>query len=247
MKPAKRLWSPSGFHAEKMTVRTRVPWYWRGIALALITTIVVMLIGWFFDTGQKNAGFDRQAFARQLNEATATVQRLSDENAQLKSSMEAFQRQGQIDKAAQVELSKSIQQLQEENAHLQEEVIFFRSIMSPGKVREGLSVQNFRITPDAVPNEYRFQVLLVQGGRREKDFIGKAQLLINLQKSGTTSVLTLPEDEKSAPLFNINLKYYQRLEGSFKVEPGMVVTSAQLRVTDKSTGQVRLTRSLSLS
>nr|MBA2690642.1 hypothetical protein [Burkholderiales bacterium] len=179
----KRLWSPSGFHAEKMTVRTRVPWYWRGIAIAVISVLAVALIGWFFNTGQKNAGFDRQSFTRQLDEASAIGQRMSQENVQLKASMEVFQRQAQIDKAAQRELSKSIHQLQEENAHLQEEVNFLRSIMSPGKAKEGLSVQNFRIEQDALPNEYRFQVLLVQGGRRERDFVGKAQLTVSLLKN----------------------------------------------------------------
>lgn len=234
-------------HASRVAVRPLSAWYWRGIALVLIAITVAMLISWFFATGQKIAGFDRKNFEGRMAETSAAVQQLSAENTELKSSLGASQRQAQIDHAAQTALSRSITQLQEENAHLKEEVTFFRSIMSSGKAPEGLTVQNFRIEADALPNEYRFHALLVQGGPRERDFVGKAQLMVSVRKNGATTVLTLPEDEKSAPIFDINLKYYQRLEGRFKVEPGMVINSAQLRVTDKATGQVRLTRSLSLS
>lgn len=97
-----------------------------------------------------------------------------------------------------------------------------------------------------MPNEYRFQFLLIQGGPRERDFVGRAQLVVALEKAGIPSVLALPEDERSTAAYEVRLKFYQRLEGRFKVEPGMVVKSAELRVTDKSTGQVRLTRSCRL-
>lgn len=247
MKPKKRIWSPSGFHADKVYVRTQVPWYWRGIALALVAAMVAAITGWFFDRGQKSPGVNRQASEQLVTNANDNIQRLTADNAQIKSGMDAMQPQAQIDLAAQKELSRNVTQLQEENAHLKEEVTFLRSIMSSGKVPEGLSVQNFRIEPDALPDEYRFNVLLVQGGLREKDFLGKAQLMLNLQKDGTNTVLTLPGDEKAAPLFAVNLKYYQRLEGRFKVPPGTVIKSAQLRVTEKTTGQVRLTRSLTIS
>ena len=234
-------------HASHMAVRPRVLWYWRSLALTLIVVTVAAVTWWFVDARQKNTGGSPASSTEQRTDVPGAVQRLTSENSELQSAMEALRRQAQIDMAAQKELSRNLTQLQEDNAHLKEEVSFFRSIMSSGKLPEGVSVQSFRIEADALPNEYRFNVLLVQGGLRERDFVGRAQLMVNLQKDGATTVLTLPEDEKSAPLFAVNLKYYQRLEGRFKVPAGMVVKSAQLRVTDKSTGQVRLTRSLTVS
>jgi cell division protein FtsB len=248
----KRLRSEFGItqmHASRMAVRPQARGYWRGIALTTMAVGTALLTWWLFNSGQRSAGFNRQEFMEQLAEASAKIDRLTAENTQLKAAVDGLQRQARIDQAAQKELAKSANQLQEDNSHLREEVTFFRSIMSGTKVPEGLSAQNFRIEPDALPNEYRYNVLLVQGGQRERDFIGKAQLMITLQKQkdGSTTVLTLPVDDKSAAALDINLKYYQRLEGRFKVEPGMVVKSAQLRVTEKITGQVRLTRSLSIS
>jgi hypothetical protein len=247
MKLTRHLQATFGIHAPKVTIRPHVPWHWRGIGFILIVAVATTLLWWFFNTGQKFAGFDRMAFEGQLSEASSNVQRLTVENAQLKSNLDSLQQQAQIEHAAQAELSKNVAQLQDENAHLKEEVTFFRSIMSTGKAPGGLSVQNFRVEADTLPNEYRFQALFVQGGQRDRDFIGRAQLVVNVLKNGANTVLTFPDDEKSASAFDINLKYYQRLEGRFKVETGAVVKSVQLRVTERATGQVKLTRSLSLS
>ena len=143
MKPVKQRWSPSGFQADTVAVTQRFPWYWRGIAFALFATVSTALIGWLFSAGQRIAGFDRQTYERQLAEVSAALPQLTIDNAELKLNMKAFQRQAQIAKAAQVELVKTLNQLQDENDHLKEEVVFFRSIMSSGKMLEGLTVQTF--------------------------------------------------------------------------------------------------------
>ncbi|HVK56154.1 MAG TPA: DUF6776 family protein [Burkholderiales bacterium] len=205
------------------------------------------LLWWIFNTGQEYAGFDRAQFEQQLTEANNLSRRISGENAELKSSLDRLQQQAQIERAAQIELSLNITQLQEENANLKEEVSFFRNIMSSGKVSGGLSIQNFRIEGDVLPNEYRFYALLVQGGQRDRDFVGKAQLIVTGERGGVATAITYPESDDLAPTFDVKLKYYQRLEGRFKAEPGTVLKSIQLRIIERATGQVRSTRSLSLS
>ncbi|MES2355936.1 MAG: DUF6776 family protein [Pseudomonadota bacterium] len=247
MKLTKHLHATFGAHAQKVTIRPQVPWYWRGTVLILFFSLVAGLLWWFFDGEHRLAGFDQIMAKSQFTETKEVAKQLSVENLQIKSKLNTLYQQVEIEHAAQAELSKNVSQLQDENARLKEEISFFRSITSSSRVPEGLNVQNFRVEPDILPNEYRFHVLVVQGGRGDRSFVGKAQLIANVQKNGVAKVLTLPDDEKSAPAFDINLKYYQRLEGRFKVESGMVVKSVQLRITEKATGQVRLIRSLSLS
>jgi hypothetical protein len=247
MRFAKRLQATFGIYAPKVTIRLRAPWYWRGTAFILMVLLAGALLWRFFIMGQEYAGFDRGQFEQQLTEANNFSRRISGENAELKSNLDRLQQQAQIEGAAQAELLRNITQLQEENANLKEEVSFFRNIMSAGKVSGGLSIQNFRIEGDALPNEYRFYALLVQGGQRDRDFVGKAQLIVIGERGGVATAVTYPEPDNLAPTFDVKLKYYQRLEGRFKVEPGTVLKSVQLRVIESTTGQVRLTRSLSLS
>jgi len=247
MKLAKRLRAVFGVHASRVTVRPQVSWQSKSLILVLGGILGAALLWWLFGAGQKFAGFDRAAFEERLNESTNVVQQLTRESSELKSRLAALQQQAQIDRAAQIELSKGITQLQEENAHLREEVTFFRRIMPSGGPPNGLSVQNFQVEPDALPNEYRFHALLVQGGQRDRDFIGRAQLLITHQQEGAPATLIVSDDDKIIPPIDVNFKYYQRLEGRFKVKPGVVIKLVNLRIIEKSTGQVRLMRSLRLS
>lgn len=244
----RRLRGTFGSHAFRLSVQPHVPWPWRGVLLAALGVMIAMLVWWVFDAGREFAGLNRVTYETKLESLSSLSDALKAENGQLRSTVEGLQRQSQIDKASQAELAKSVTQLQEENARLKEEVGFFRSIMSSGKLADGLSVQNFRVEADgALPNEYRYHMLLVQGGSRDEEFVGKAQLVLNLVRNGAASVLTLPDDDKSSPPLNVNVKYYQRLDGRFKLSPGTVIKSANLRVIEKSSGQVKLSRSLAVS
>jgi hypothetical protein len=234
-------------HAFKLSIRPHMSWHWQGLLVVALVIVLGGLTWWVFESGRKSGGFDRGAYGRQVDGLAAETTSLKSDNDQLRSTVEGLQRQSQIDKASQAELAKSLSQLQEENARLKEEVGFFRSIMSAGKLAEGLSVQNFRIEADVAPNEYRYHMLLVQGGNRGGEFVGKAQLVLDLEKDGARAVLTVPEDDKSVQAMVVHFKYYQRLDGRFKLGPGTVIKSARLQVIEKSSGQVKLSRTLGVS
>lgn len=234
-----RLWSDQE--------RRAVPRFWRTLALALIFAAVLLAALAMLDARLRPPILGGVDLEKELLEASVRNHILSAENAQLKSNLTKTQQQAQVDQVAQAELNKTLGQLQDENAHLKEEISFFRKITGAGKAPEGLSVQSFRIERDGAQNEYRFHLLLVQGGARDREFVGRAQLSIVAQKDGVATTLSLPESDKPGAGYDVNVRYYQRIEGRFKTEPGAVLKSAQLRVTEKSTGQVRLTRSLALS
>jgi cell division protein FtsB len=234
-------------HAFRLSIRPHMSWHWQGLLVVALIIVLTGLAWWVFENGRKSGGFDRGTSGRQVDALTTETTSLTSDNDQLRSTVEGLQRQSLIDKAAQAELAKSVTQLQEENARLKEEVGFFRSIMSAGKLADGLSVQNFRIEPDVVPNEYRYHMLLVQGGSRDGEFVGKAQLVLGLEKDGAPALLTLHEDDKSVEPLVVRFKYYQRLDGRFKLRPGTVIKSANLQVIEKSSGQVKLSRTLVIS
>jgi len=61
-------------------------------------------------------------------------------------------------------------------------------------------------------------------------------------------VVTLPlEEQKSAKEYQVNFKFFQRVEGTFKVAPGTVVKSLQVRVFEIGSITPKLSQSVSLS
>jgi len=74
------------------------------------------------------------------------------------------------------------------------------------------------------------------------------QFLVSFTQGGEKLVMTLPSaKEEEARSFNLNFKYYQRLEGVFHVEPKAQVKKVQIRVFENGAAQPKLMQTVNLS
>jgi hypothetical protein len=120
--------------------------------------------------------------------------------------------------------------------------------MPSGGKEGGLAVNRFLVQNDALPGEYRYRLLLTQTGQRTRDFQGYLQFVVNLQQDSKKLVMTLPaEDDKGGKAFTLNFRFYQRVEGAFRVAPGAVVKSIQVRVFENGATEPRLTQTANAS
>ena len=213
-----------------------------------MVVIGVVIAWWLTDSSYRITGFNRA-------EARQQIEQFDEENRELKKHVEALKgtlservRQVQIEKAAQTELAKNAAQLQDENASLKEELGFLRNIMSAGNVPEGISIQNLKVEPDLQNNEFRYRMLLIQGGQRKQDFKGKVQIIATFAQNGAFSSLSFPQDAaiKATPA-QVDLKYYQKLEGRFKIPEGALLKSLQVRIIGLPGGEIRTTKTLNIS
>ena len=94
---------------------------------------------------------------------------------------------------------------------------------------------------------YRFSMLVVRGGSPTDDFSGQLTLSASLAAEGRNSVLKLPDDQPdTATALQLNFKYYQRVEGTFRVPPGSQLRSLQARVVEPGQTAPKATRYLNL-
>ena len=106
-----------------------------------------------------------------------------------------------------------------------------------------VSINRFKVEPDALAGEYRFRLLVLQGGRRDKEQQSAIQFLVELQLEGKTVIIPIPgEKPGSDPAYRFNFKYFHRAEGTFRVNPAAKVKSVQVRVFDTVSGQLRATQ-----
>jgi hypothetical protein len=231
-----------------MAIRSQLAWYWRWLLNLLMMVVVGSVVWWLVENSHRITGFSREEASQQLAS-------LSEENIRLKRDSEAFraqlnerERQLQIEKASQGELAKSVAQLQEENAALKEDLGFLRNIMSSVGTPEGLALANFKIEPDGQPNEYRYRMLLTQGGQRKQDFRGRVQILAKVSRNGTVAVIPFPEEAaiRSGP-GDVEFRYYQKVEGRFRLPEGAALKSVDIRVFALPGGQVKLSRTIGIS
>jgi hypothetical protein len=242
----KRVRRRFGISAPRMTVQTHVAWYWRMLGLVVVLSCSLALAAWMYDAGRRFAGFDSSEAAQELSQLRESVGQLTKETAVLRAGVNASESKLQIERSAQTQLGRQVKALEDENARLKEDLAFFENLI-PSEHRDNtLLINRFRVDAGALPGEFRYRLLLLQGERRDKPFQGNLQLLVTLQQGGKDVIITLPE-EGAAQSYKISFKYFQRVEGTFRVPPEAQVKGVQVRIFEAGSAQVRATQSFNLS
>ncbi|HVY06030.1 MAG TPA: DUF6776 family protein [Burkholderiales bacterium] len=235
-----------GIAAPRVAIHTHVPWYWRGLSIAAFAG-AVLGGGWLtYDLGRQYAGFDNSEAQREKGRLQDLNWSLHDENASLRREVASAERQLQIELATHGNLSTQIHNLMEENALLKEDLAFFQTLMASGGEAGGISINRFRIQPDALPNEYRYRLLIAQSKQRVKDFRGRLQFIVDLEIAGKSEVISFPKEGETSQAYNLAFKFYQRVEGTFLVPPGAVLKKVQVRVLEAGNPTPVSTQSLNL-
>lgn len=244
---ARRLRSSFGIRSSRMTIRSHTSWYWRWLVNILMMAAVAGVVWWLVENSYRITGFN-------FDEARQQIAALSEENRGLKRDLEGSRsslterdRQLQIEKASQAELARTVAQLQDENAALKEDLGFLRNIMSSGATPEGLALSNVKVEADGRPQEFRYRMLLTQGGQRKQDFKGKVQIVAKVEEKSVISSLTFPDPNAGEAAGALEFRFYQKVEGRFRIPDGAVLRSVDVRVLQSPGGQVKLSRTVNVS
>jgi hypothetical protein len=238
-----------GIAAPRVAVHTHLPWHLRLLGFALGGILVILLAWVMYESGLKLAGYHSGRAAEEQARLSQEVSRLRDENADLRGKLAVAERRSQIEQSTQGNLTGQLKALSDENALLKEDLAFFQTLMTSGVAESatGVTVNRFRVQPDAMPGEFRYQLLIVQSRTRGKEFQGKLQLVVDLLKDGQAQVLMLPRTGDKAEAYALAFKFYQRVEGVFKVPPDTQVKRVQVRVLEEGVEAPRSTQTVNLS
>jgi hypothetical protein len=224
-----------------------VPWYWRWLSIVVFAGVVTGIAWLTYDLGRQFAGFDH-------GEAQQEKARLEDMNAKLQAEISGLrrevasaERQLQIELATHGNLSTQIRNLAEENALLKEDLAFFQTLMASGGEPGGVSINRFRVQPDALPGEFRYRLLIVQSKQRVKDFKGRLQFIVDLEDGGKPDVISFPKEDEPGQAYNLAFKFYQRVEGTFVIPSGAVIKKVQVRVIESGNPTPVSTQTVALS
>jgi hypothetical protein len=216
----------------------------------LIAAAVVVVAGlaWLtYDFGRSLGGFHSGQAAAEQARLEGEIARLQSENEDLRNQLAAAERQMQIETSTQGNLAGQLKGLSDENALLKEDLAFFQTLMtSSNDAPSGVTINRFRVRPDALPGEYRYQLLVVQSRSRSKEFQGRLQLVVDVVQDGQPQVLLLPRPEDKQASYLLVFKFYQRVEGTFTVPPEAKVTRVQVRVLENGVDMPRSSQTVNL-
>jgi len=242
----RRVRQTFGISAPRMAVRTHLSWRWKAPALLAVLVVIAGMWWWGFDFGQFLGGFNRGAIEQRQAKLEAELTTTRQENARLRAKSAELEADLNVTRGAQSTLSREALDLQSENTQMKEELAFLRTLFSQSGKPGTIAIQRLAAERER-DDVYRFSMLVVRGGKPEDDFTGQLSLSANLAAAGHTSVLMLPDDQpETAPALQLQFKYYQRIEGTFRVPPGAQVKSLQARVLEPGQSTPKATRSLNL-
>lgn len=249
---AARLWKLRqrfGIAAPRVAVRTHVPWYLRWLALALLLACSAALAAWMYDAGRRFAGFDRSEVDREMAALRRDLAAGREELERLGKLANAAESKISIERVAQQNLARQVRALEGENARLREELaVFERTLSADPKSSPPLAIQRFKVQSELLPGEYRYHLLVLAPGVRAGDFQGRYELLVSLAQDGRNVMMVLPEAGGAGAQqgFRLAFKRFQRVEGTFRVNPAARVESVQVRIYESGSGQARVTHTAKL-
>jgi len=243
----RRVRQTFGISAPRMAVRTHLSWRWRLPALAAIIALTAGMWWLGFDFGHFLGSFDRSAAAERQARSDAEASAIQQENARLRARLGELESDLSITRGVQATLSRQALDLQSENTQMKEELAFLRKLFSDAGKPGTFTIQRFSAEKGR-DNLYRFSMLVVRGGNPSDEFSGQLTLSANVAAGGHTLTLTLPDDQPdTAAALKLNFKYYQRVEGTFRVPLGGQLRSIQARVIEPGQAAPKVTLSLNLS
>jgi len=216
----------------------------------MVLPFVLAAIGlawWAYGSGLELAGFHRGQAQEELARLRDQVAKLEAQNVQLNSQVAQNERQIQIEQASNRETSNQLKNLSDENAHLQEDLVFFQNLTATRGKEGELGLHRLRLERDRMPGEYHLRMLLVQSGQRAKKFSGSYQLVATVLENGASTTHIFPQDASGNAQFQLSFKYYQRVEQSIQLPPDAELENVQVRIFEQGAVEPKVRQNVSPS
>ena len=234
-----------GILSQRVVVRPYIPWYLRLLIVVVIISLLLALSWFMYTAGSKSKILGNETvFDEELFRSYDLKSCIQQEKKELCTQMAGLISQLQMNSALHEDLATQVKKLGEENGQLKEELAFFRHLTSDkNNTSPGVSIHRFDLQQGKSPGEYRYTLLLVQGGKRQKEFKGNLKFLVTLRQNDTIKKVPLTS-RNASELFTVGFKFYQRVEESFQVPENAIVESLQAQLFEKGSTKAKLTQTI---
>ena len=197
------------------------------IAIAGVAVAVLAAVYGAFVYGEYRSGFDRQA-AGALQDVLDQAQ---EDNAALKEQIAVLERQRDVDASSNQQVQQTLQELQRKLTDEQEQLAFYRGIVSPAAGEEGVRVESLKFLGGGAPRLYHYRLVLIQVRTREMRISGSVTVHIYGVEDGKPVILDArdlaPGDK---PSYGFAFQYFQSLEGDLFLPQGFVPGRVEVSV-----------------
>ena len=227
-----------------MKIKSNLPWPLRIVLAAVVLGLGGAIAMWTYDLGRRFTGVDSGATEAQLELYKEQITRIRSERDGFSTTVNAAESQLNIERAAKRQLATQVRTLETENIKLKEDLAFFESLLPADTGARGVSIR--RLKAEIIePSQLKYRLLVMQGGKGARDFVGDLQLAVTVLQDGKNVIMLFPEaNSTDAAKFKLGFRHYQRIEGVVTLPEGVAIKTVQARILDN--GQIRAQHSANL-
>ena len=227
-----------------MAQTSRIGLWMRVLGIAAVLGTVYLS----FELGRYEAGFSQ---LDQRRERAASLERLGQErvaNDELRRQLAIAKTAGEIDQETYSRVEANLSELQAKIQAQEEELVFYRGIVSPQDGVAGLRIQSLEVLPADRENRYLLRLLLVQAIVHSRRLSGSVKLqLAGLQDGQMTTLdvaqLAADEDYDMAYQF----RYFQGLEAELVLPVGFEPQQVNVEIWPSEARAERLSQTFEWS
>lgn len=233
-----------GSKQEKMIVVPHRPARRALYATVFILAAAASAIGGFM-YGYYETILTQETTLASTEELSSELAVMQAENSELQRQVAILDRSSVMDQRATEEVQSTISTLREQVAQLEQDIVYYRQVVSDETQDTGLTIANLDINAMQDPNRFRYKLEL-----RQQDADGDTFLLghvnINLigDQGGEQVILALRDlsEEQDELDIRLRFKYFQNIEGQLALPEGFVaqrvqVAAVSVEPVDKSIDQ----------
>jgi hypothetical protein len=182
---------------------------------------VILAIIAAFIAGQITARENTSRLERDRSRLTDQV-RVLDSALQSARNELALHRTGtEVSQQAQEQVRSEIRDLRGQLAELEEAVAFYKNVMAPGSVEQGLRIEKFDLAPAAAAGEFAFRLVLTQVGDNRNNVAGDLLLKLSGMQAGQQVQLSGSDILVEGSETRFRFRYFQELTGRLRLPEGL--------------------------
>ena len=208
--------------------------------VAALLLVLVMAVGFWL--GQRAAysgmGIDPQTYRRfqqALPEAHADLLSLSQE-------LQVERTRHEVDRRALELLRGDLAAQKEQIASLEEGLRFYRDLMAPGEIAQGLSLRDIELVQQNNSDRYAFRIVVQQEARKHDTLKGELYVEVSGTRDGervSYPLADLSEDVEGS-VVPLRFRYFQAIEGELTLPEGFTPEGVNVVASAKSPRKVEV-------
>ena len=214
--------------------------YWL-VTFAIVA--FVLLVYGAYQTGLQRGAAVLKPTDDELTALNLELDKLEQENREHRrrydevwAELAGARRQLQIDKATHTQLARSLDESAAFISELREQLDFYERILSPAGSTPGLRIHELEVTPASDGTEYDYRLVMVNTAAPEAPVEG--EVLIEVEGRADDEVAVFDVSEIGSPPDLLRLRYFQTLEGNFRLPAGVVPQRIKVTVNARDQAKV---------